>query len=163
MTTPLKQLPAWRALEAHAAAIKATHLRQLFAEDPKRGERLTAEADGIFLDYSKHRITDDTMRLLVALATTAGLTNPILFGVGELPEFSRPWLGVKVSGRVQPSTRRQRLRRRSKCAGLSCSAFCCSSAFIAITSSGAFNVGAAIADAAKSVTPAMNIPFILPP
>jgi len=56
--TPLKQLPAWQALEAHAESLRGTHLRQLFADDPTRGERLNAEAAGIFLDYSKHRVTD---------------------------------------------------------------------------------------------------------
>jgi glucose-6-phosphate isomerase len=70
---PLKQLPAWQALEAHAATLQNTHLRQLFAEDPKRGERLTAEAAGIFLDYSKHRITDETLKLFWQLAEESGL------------------------------------------------------------------------------------------
>jgi glucose-6-phosphate isomerase len=71
--TPLKQLPAWQALEAHAATLHNTHLRQLFAEDPKRGERLTAEAAGIFLDYSKHRITGETLKLFWQLAEESGL------------------------------------------------------------------------------------------
>ena len=60
--------PAWRALAEHHAKIGAAHLRDLFAADPARGERLVAEAGGIFLDYSKNRVTDETMRLLVALA-----------------------------------------------------------------------------------------------
>ena len=68
MTTPLKQLPAWQALEANAAALSQTHLRDLFAGDPTRGERLNAEAAGIFLDYSKHRITDETLKLFGELA-----------------------------------------------------------------------------------------------
>ena len=74
MTTPLKQLPAWKALEAHASEIAKTHLRDLFAADSKRGERLTAEAEGVFLDYSKHRITDDTLKLLGELAEQSGVT-----------------------------------------------------------------------------------------
>ena len=65
--------PAWQALAAHAATVKPLHLRQLFADDPKRGERLTLEAAGIHLDYSKHRITDETLALLVRLAEESGL------------------------------------------------------------------------------------------
>ena len=71
--TPLKQLPAWKALEAHATALKSTHLRQLFADDATRGERLNAEAAGIFLDYSKHRITGETLKLFAQLADESGL------------------------------------------------------------------------------------------
>src|SRR5690606_19234386 len=67
----------WKALEAHAGKIRQTHLRTLFADDPKRGERLTAEAVGLFLDYSKNRVTDETMSLLVQLATEAGLRSRI--------------------------------------------------------------------------------------
>ena len=65
MTTaiaPLTQRAAWKSLEAHYAKVKDLHLRGLFAEDPKRGERMTAEALGIFLDYSKNRITDETLK-----------------------------------------------------------------------------------------------------
>jgi glucose-6-phosphate isomerase len=65
--------PAWRALEEHHRQIGAVHLRELFARDPKRGERLTAEAAGVFLDYSKNRITDETVALLVRLAEDSGL------------------------------------------------------------------------------------------
>ena len=71
--TPLKQLPAWKALEAHAETVRGTHLRQLFADDPTRGERLNAEAAGIFLDYSKHRVTDETLKLFGQLAEESGL------------------------------------------------------------------------------------------
>ncbi|MBC7541926.1 MAG: glucose-6-phosphate isomerase, partial [Candidatus Sericytochromatia bacterium] len=73
MTTPLTQLPAWAALEAHYPRMRDTHLRTLFAEDPARGERLTAEAVGLYFDYAKHRITDETLRLLIQLATESGL------------------------------------------------------------------------------------------
>ena len=66
-------LPAWQALVAHREAIAATHLRQLFAADPGRGERLTLTAAGVHLDYSKHRVTDETLGLLVELAGQAGL------------------------------------------------------------------------------------------
>ncbi len=65
--------PAWRALAAHHRGIAGAHLRQLFAEDGRRGERLTAEGAGIFLDYSKNRVTDETLKLLLALAEEAGL------------------------------------------------------------------------------------------
>ena len=66
-------LPAWRALEVHRDAIAATTLRQLFAADPGRGERMTLTAAGVHLDYSKHRVTDETLGLLVALSGQAGL------------------------------------------------------------------------------------------
>ena len=65
--------PAWKALERHHHAIRDVHLRTLFADDPTRGERLTAEAAGLYLDYSKNRITDDTLRFLVQLAEQSGL------------------------------------------------------------------------------------------
>ena len=63
----------WRALEDHQRAMEARHLRTLFADDPARGERMTAEAAGVFLDYSKNRIDDETLRLLVELAEQSGL------------------------------------------------------------------------------------------
>jgi glucose-6-phosphate isomerase len=65
--------PAWKALEAHHKVVKEWHLRSLFADDPRRGERMTAEAVGIFLDYSKNRITDETLKLLLKLAEESGL------------------------------------------------------------------------------------------
>ncbi len=74
---PLDQRPAWKALQSHFQSIGSTHLRDLFAEDPTRGQRFTAEADGIFLDYSKNRITAETLRLLVALAEESGLRHCI--------------------------------------------------------------------------------------
>ncbi len=69
--------PAWRALEAHERELREHSLRELFAQDPTRGERLTAEAAGIYLDYSKQRITDETKRLLIALAEASGLAARI--------------------------------------------------------------------------------------
>ena len=69
--------PAWKALEAHAEKVREFHLRQLFADDPKRGERMTAEAAGIYLDYSKNRITDETLKLLIQLAEESGLQERI--------------------------------------------------------------------------------------
>jgi glucose-6-phosphate isomerase len=67
----------WAALEAHYAKIRTTHLRDLFAKDPQRGERLNAEAAGVFLDYSKNRLTDRTLKLLLKLATASKLRNRI--------------------------------------------------------------------------------------
>jgi glucose-6-phosphate isomerase len=67
-TTPLRERRSWKALERHHAEIGGRHLRDLFAEDPNRGQRLRAEAAGLYLDYSKNRITDETLRLLVQLA-----------------------------------------------------------------------------------------------
>src|SRR5579859_6285606 len=74
---PLTKRKAWKALEAHYRKLREVHLRQLFAKDPKRGERLTAEAAGIFLDYSKNRITDETLDLLMQLAEESGLRSRI--------------------------------------------------------------------------------------
>jgi glucose-6-phosphate isomerase len=74
---PLTQLSTWKALESHYQQIKDVHLRSLFADDAKRGERLKAEAVGIYLDYSKHRITDDTLKLLLKLAEESGLRERI--------------------------------------------------------------------------------------
>jgi len=72
-TNPLTQRPAWKALELHYAEVRNFHLRDLFAVDPARGTRLTAAAAGLFLDYSKNRITDETLKLLVQLAGESGL------------------------------------------------------------------------------------------
>jgi glucose-6-phosphate isomerase len=72
-TIPLRERPSWKALEQHHAEIGGRHLRELFAEDPGRGERLAAEAAGLYLDYSKNRVTDETLRLLLQLARESGL------------------------------------------------------------------------------------------
>ena len=74
---PLTQRVAWQALKIHYAKVQALHLRQLFADDPTRGERLTAEAIGIYFDYAKHRITDETLTLLQQLAVESGLRSRI--------------------------------------------------------------------------------------
>jgi glucose-6-phosphate isomerase len=76
MTSGIQALtarPAWKALEAHHRKVRELHLRELFADDPKRGERMAAEAVGVYLDYSKNRITDDTLALLLRLAEESGL------------------------------------------------------------------------------------------
>ena len=72
--SPLVRDPAHKALKAHARSLAGLHLRELFARDPGRGERLTAEGAGLFLDYSKQRVTDETLRLLAALAESRGLS-----------------------------------------------------------------------------------------
>src|ERR1700733_3414287 len=69
----LRQRKAWQELERHHAQIAGQHLRDLFAADPGRGERLTASAEGIYLDYSKNRVTDETMALLTELAEESGV------------------------------------------------------------------------------------------
>ena len=71
-TKTVTELPAWKALSAHFQKIDRLHLRELFAQDPKRGERLTVEAAGLYLDYSKNRITDETLALLLQLAEQSG-------------------------------------------------------------------------------------------
>ncbi|HEY7243393.1 MAG TPA: glucose-6-phosphate isomerase [Xanthobacteraceae bacterium] len=72
-TQPADNRAVWRALENHQRRIRDRHLRELFAEDPARAERMTAEAAGVFLDYSKNRIDDETLRLLIELAEQSGL------------------------------------------------------------------------------------------
>ena len=103
MTTaiaPLASRPAWRALEAHHSKIRDLHLRQLFSDDPGRGERLTVEAAGLFFDYSKNRITDKTLRLLVQLAKESGL-----------PSAWRPCSAARRS--TSPRTGRPRIALRA--------------------------------------------------
>src|SRR5258705_8266799 len=74
---PLTARQSWKALQAHHEKIRSLHLRTLFADDPARGERLTAEAAGIYLDYSKNRVTDETLTLLRRLAEESGLRERI--------------------------------------------------------------------------------------
>ena len=78
----LSALPAWQSLQTHFEQIRDVHLRSLFATEPARGERLTLEAAGLYLDYSKNRVTDETLRLLVDLANACGLRERIeaMFG-----------------------------------------------------------------------------------
>ena len=74
---PLTKRKAWKALQTHYKKVRELHLRNLFADDPQRGERMTAEAVGLFLDYSKNRITDETVKLLIELAEESGLQSRI--------------------------------------------------------------------------------------
>ena len=76
-STALRERPAWKALEGHHSEIAGRHLRELFAADPGRGERMAVEAIGLYLDYSKNRITDETLRLLLELAEESGLREHI--------------------------------------------------------------------------------------
>src|ERR1700710_1535488 len=79
MTKPaqLTRRAAWQTLQKHRSAFADTHLRDLFAADPQRGSRFVAEGAGLYLDYSKNRITDETLALLVALADECGLRDRI--------------------------------------------------------------------------------------
>ncbi len=74
---PLTQRPEWKALEEHYARMRGIHLRELFAQDAQRGERFALEAAGLYLDYSKNRVTDETLRLLLRLAESSGLRQRI--------------------------------------------------------------------------------------
>jgi glucose-6-phosphate isomerase len=98
-TIPLRERPSWKALEQHHAEIGGRHLRDLFAAEPGRGERLSAEAAGLYLDYSKNRVTDETLRLLLELARESGLEQrrDMMFG-GEPINVSehRPVLHVAL-------------------------------------------------------------------
>jgi glucose-6-phosphate isomerase len=76
-TQPTGRHAAWQALEDHQRAMRGRHLRKMFADDPARGERMTAQAAGVFLDYSKNRIDDETLRLLIELAEQSGLRGRI--------------------------------------------------------------------------------------
>ena len=73
----LKEMPEWKALEAHFEEIRKEHIRNMFAEDPERAERFTVTAEGIYFDYSKHRINSRTMKLLADLAEACGLREAI--------------------------------------------------------------------------------------
>src|SRR5579872_3768831 len=75
--TSLTERPAWKALHQHFQQIKGRHLREMFAEDPERGTRMAVEDVGLYLDYSKHRVTEETIRLLIQLADECGLRDRI--------------------------------------------------------------------------------------
>jgi glucose-6-phosphate isomerase len=74
---PLTDRPSWKVLQSHAEAVKTLTLQEMFTADPGRGERLAVEAEGLFLDYSKNRVTDETLKLLVAVANETGLSSKI--------------------------------------------------------------------------------------
>ncbi len=97
----LRERPAWTALSKHHEAIRGTHLRELFAQDPTRGERLTAQGAGLYLDYSKNRITPETVALLLELAEQCGLAQRIeaMFG-GERINVSEDRSVLHVALRI---------------------------------------------------------------
>src|SRR5271155_25544 len=74
---PLRDCPAWGLLERHYESVRNTHLRQLFVDDPKRGDQFAIEAAGIWFDYSKNRVTAETLKLLQQLAHESGLRERI--------------------------------------------------------------------------------------
>src|SRR5262245_47248750 len=76
-TQPCNERSAWKALVAHHQRIRDMHLRKLFVDDPRRGERMTVDAVGLYLDYSKNRVTDETLKLLLQLANESGLRERI--------------------------------------------------------------------------------------
>jgi glucose-6-phosphate isomerase len=101
----LRLRPAWALLEKHCQSLNDLHLRELFAEDPQRGERLVAEAAGIYLDYSKNRITDQTLKLLFQLAQESGLrerTDAMFRGDTINVSEHRAALHVALRGRAAP-------------------------------------------------------------
>ena len=114
---PLTKRKAWKSLATHSKDIKKLHLRKLFAEDAKRGERFTAEAAGLFLDYSKNRITDKTLKLLLQLAAESGLRGKIdaMFG-GEKINVTENRAVLHIALRAPESDRScGREKRRSRC------------------------------------------------
>jgi glucose-6-phosphate isomerase len=98
---PLTKRPAWSALLAHHKAIAPLHLRKLFTDDPARGERLALAAAGLYLDYSKNRITDETVELLVHLAEQSGLRERVdaMFRGDKINVSERPPCCMSRSGR----------------------------------------------------------------
>jgi glucose-6-phosphate isomerase len=105
-THALTECPAWKALEEHCHQVRQLHLRQLFAADPQRGKRLTAEAAGLYFDYSKHRVTDGTLRLLLRLADDRGLAGRIeaMFS-GEKINVTEGRAALHVALRAPPGER----------------------------------------------------------
>jgi glucose-6-phosphate isomerase len=104
MAEALRETAVWRRLEWHVREVQDEHLRDLFAGDPARGQRMTAEAAGLYLDYSKHRVTDDTLQLLRRLATERGLESQVraMFR-GEPVNVSEGRAALHVALRMPPS------------------------------------------------------------
>ena len=108
MTSEMRMLtdyPSWTTLVAHHDKVRDVHLRRLFADDPKRGERMTIDAVGVYLDYSKNRITDETLALLLELANESGLAGRIeaMFR-GDKINISEERAVLHVALRAPPST-----------------------------------------------------------
>ena len=99
---PLTQRAAWKALGEHYQNIRNVHLRSLFADDPKRGERFAVEGAGLYLDYSKHRISEETMRLLLALAEESGLARADRSDVLAARKSTSPRIARSCTWRCAP-------------------------------------------------------------
>jgi phosphoglucomutase len=99
-TRALMGRPAWKAIEEHYQKIRNVHLRSLFADDPRRGERFAAERAGIYLDYSKNHITDETIGLLLNLAEERGLRERIwaMFRGQKINLTENGWFAARPSG-----------------------------------------------------------------
>jgi len=104
--TPIHETPEWAALLAHHAQVRDVHLRELFTQDPGRAMRMTADGAGLFLDYSKHRVTDETMRLLLEVARRADVEGrrDAMF-VGERINVTEDRAVLHVALRAAPDTR----------------------------------------------------------
>ena len=104
---PLSSRPAWKALQQHAETLRTQQLRDLFKSDPARGTRFNAEACGVFLDYSKNRITQETLTLLIQLATESGLkqhTEAMFTGEKSTPPKTAPFCtSLSVPRKQNPS------------------------------------------------------------
>ena len=114
---PLTEKPAWKALVAHHQAVRNLHLRELFASDPMRGERLAAEAAGLYLDYSKNRVTDETIGLLLRLADECDLAERIdaMFSgarINVTEQRAVLHVALRAPARRTDSGRRRRCRTR---------------------------------------------------
>ena len=110
----LKQRPAWKALSAHYKQIQRMHLRQLFQDDPGRADRYTVDAVGLLLDYSKNRITDETLKLLLQLAEESGLRERIDAMFKRREDQRHGEKGRSACGAARAQGREDR-RRSPKC------------------------------------------------
>src|SRR5581483_7092902 len=117
----LTQRSAWQALAAHYSQFRNVHLRQLFADDPQRGERFAVEGAGLYLDYSKHRVTDETLKLLLQLAVECDLRQRIdaMFRARRSTSRSTApcctWRCVRRAARRSWSTGRTSCPRSTRC------------------------------------------------
>ena len=112
--TSLIRRPAWKALAEHSKKIKPLHLRKLFADDPKRGQRLTMEAAGLFLDYSKNRVTGQTIQLLLKLANESRLRERIDAMFRRRKDQQSPKMRAVASRRLRAPEGADNHRRTAK-------------------------------------------------
>ena len=114
---PLTERPAWKALEEHYRKVKDVRLRELFSSDHQRGQRLAAEAVGIYFDYSKNRVTDETLALLVRLAEESGLAARIeaMFRGEKINVTEAPRRAARcLAGPARDGDRGRRRERRAR-------------------------------------------------